>query len=179
MKLLQILAGVAAILTAAEIRPQPGDWLRLEVGKTGLMRGKKHLFEFPAYQGQADPQKLAFELSIESAKVEVKDDWLKAGDLKKVTEFTVKEMLDSAKHPRMVYRSTKVERQGSELLAQGLLNIRGVEKAVEVKLRESGGVYEGSSTVDMRQFGLKPPTAALGAVGTDPLMKLSFRLTLR
>jgi polyisoprenoid-binding protein YceI len=110
----------------------------------------------------------------------VQDDWLKESDRKKVYDFTIKDMLDAAKHPRIVYRTTTVNRQGSEATAQGLLTIRGVEKPVEVKLKELGNnVYEGSSSVDMRQFNLKPPSAALGAIGTEAMMQLRFRLTLR
>ena len=33
------------------IVPGPGTFIRLEVLKTGLLRGKKHVFEFPVYRG--------------------------------------------------------------------------------------------------------------------------------
>ncbi len=169
-----------ALLESAEIRPQAGDWIRVEVAKTGLMRGKKHVFAFPEYKGTVDVGAPAFTLRLESGKIQVQDDWLKASDLKKVLEFTLKDMLDATKYPAVEYRTTSVRRTGNEGVAQGLLKIRGIEKPVEVKIREVGAnVYEGESGVDMRLFGLKPPSAALGAIGTEPVMQLRFRLTLR
>ncbi len=171
---------VALALLSAEIGPQAGDWIRLEVNKTGLMRGKKHVFSFPAYRGSVDLAKPAFTLSLESGKIQVLDDWLKQSDLKKVMEFTLQDMLDAKRHPSIDYRTTSVQRNGNEGVAQGVLRIRGIEKAVEVKIKEvSAGVYEGSSNVDMRLFGLKPPSAALGTIGTDPILRLQFRLTPR
>lgn len=171
---------VALALLSAEIGPQPGDWIRLEVFKTGLMRGKKHVFSFPAYRGSVDVGKPAFTLALESAKIQVLDDWLKESDRRKVLEFTLKDMLDAVKHPLIEYRTTAVQRNGSEGTATGVLRIRGIEKPVEVKIREVGAqVYEGSSSVDMRLFGLKPPSAALGTIGTEAIMLLRFRLTLR
>lgn len=172
----------ALALWGAEIQPQAGDWIHLEVLKTGLMRGKKHVFAFPAYQGTVDAAKPGFSLSLESGKIQVLDDWLKESDRRKVLEFTLSDMLDAKKHPRIEYRSATVERTGNgkEGIAQGTLRIRGIEKSVAVKIREVGAnVYEGESSVDMRQFGLKPPSAALGTIGTDPMLQLRFRLTLR
>lgn len=171
---------VAFALLSAEIGPQAGDWIRLEVNKTGLMRGKKHVFGFPAYRGSVDLAKPSFTLSLESGKIQVLDDWLKESDLRKVLEFTLQDMLDAKKHPLIEYRTTSVQRNGNEGIAQGVLRIRGIEKPVEVKIKEvSAGVYEGSSSVDMRLFGLKPPSAALGTIGTDPLLRLQFRLSPR
>jgi hypothetical protein len=180
MKICLALMLTAALGLAGELRPQTGDWIRLEVAKTGLMRGKQHVFEFPAYLGNVDAAKPAFDLRLESGKILVLDDWVSAADKKKIHEFTLKDMLDAAKHPYVEYRTTSVTRNGNGGVAQGILRIRGIEKPAEVKIQEVGtGVYEGSSSVDMRLFGLKPPSAALGAIGTDPIMQLRFRLTVR
>jgi hypothetical protein len=37
----------------------------------------------------------------------------------------------------------------------------------------------GSGEVKLRDYGLKPPSAALGAIGTKNEMAVSFRLTAR
>ncbi len=133
------------------------------------MRGKKHLFEFPAYKGEASRRPDRYRLSLDARRIECKDDWLKPGDLKKVSEYAVKDMLDAQRHPEIVYDSVGA-----------LLSIRGKKAPVGVVLREtSPDLFEGESSIDMRLFGLKPPSAALGTVGTDPIMKLSFRIKLR
>jgi hypothetical protein len=151
------------------LTPTAGDYIRLEVAKTGLMRGKKHVFLFPAYRGEAQRQPEQYRITLDARRVECKDDWIKPGDLKKVLEFTLKDMLDAERHPEIRYDSTTA-----------ILQLRGKSAPVGVSYRESSpGVFEGSAVIDMRAFGLKPPSAALGAVGTDPMMRLSFRITPR
>jgi hypothetical protein len=151
-----------------DIAPGPENFIRLEVFKTGLMKGKKHVFEFPAYRGKGERNPNRYEISLDARRIECKDDWLKADDLKKVAAYAVKDMLDSEKFPEIVYKSES-----------GLLTIRGKSAPIGVVYRESSAnVFEGSASVDMRLFGLKPPTAAFGTIGTDPTMKLSFKIKL-
>lgn len=136
-----------------------------------------HVFEFPAFSAKADTSTPSVEISLESQKIQVKDDWVKAGDLKKIAEFTLKDMLDATKHPAIRYKSSSVVKTGDSYKAIGALTIRDNTQNVEVNFKETTpGVIEGSAEVDMRRFGLKPASAMLGAIGTDPLMKLSFRL---
>ncbi len=180
MRLLISTCLLAALLPAADLAPQAGDWIRLDVAKTGLLRGKKHVFLFPAYKGTVDAAAPSFEISLDSAKIVVEDEWLKPADRAKVLDFTLKDMLDASRHPLILYRSSRVVRTGNEANAEGVLRIRGIERPVQVKLKDLGNnVYEGSSSVDMRLFNLKPPSAALGTIGTEPVMQLRFRLTLR
>ncbi len=151
-----------------DIAPGPESYIRLEVLKTGLMKGKKHVFEFPAYRGKGERNPNRYEISLDARRIECKDDWLKADDLKKVAAYAVKDMLDAERHPEIRYKSES-----------GLLTIRGKSAPIGVVYKEtSANVFEGSATVDMRLFGLKPPSAALGTIGTDPSMKLSFKIKL-
>jgi hypothetical protein len=151
------------------IVPGPENYIRLEVFKTGFMKGKKHLFEFPEYRGTAQRNPNKYHIALDARRIVCKDDWLKPGDLKKVAEFAVRDMLDAERSPEITYTSET-----------SLLTIRGKSAPVGVTYKEaSPDVFEGSATVDMRLFGLKPPTAALGTIGTDPWMKLSFRIKLR
>ena len=148
------------------IAPAPGNFVRLEVAKTGLMKGKVHVFEFPSYKGEATRNPDRYSIALDAASIECKDTWLKPDDLTKVMAYAVKDMLAAKRFPQILYRST-----------DGMLTIRDQSRPVAVSYKEtSAGVFEGNSMVDMRLFGLKPPSAALGAVGTDPWMKLSFRL---
>lgn len=151
------------------IAPAPGNFIRLEVLKTGLMKGKKHIFEFPAFQGKAQRNPNRYEISLDARRIECKDDWLKPDDLKKVAAYAIKDMLDAQRYPEIIYKSES-----------GLLTIRGKSAPIGVAYEEkSPNVFEGTATIDMRLFGLKPPSAALGTVGTDPWMKLTFRITPR
>lgn len=150
------------------IAPGPENYIRLDVLKTGLMKGRKHVFEFPVYRGNGERNPNRYEITLDARSIECKDDWLKADDLRKVAAYAVKDMLDAGKYPEIVYKSES-----------GLLTIRGKSAPVGVAYRESSAnVFEGTARVDMRLFGLKPPTAALGAIGTDPWMNLSFKIKL-
>ena len=62
-----------------------------------------------------------------------------------------------------------------------MLVIRGISKPVEVnvQLRSANPTMlwvEGSATIRLSDYGLKPPSAILGAVGTEDAMALNFRL---
>lgn len=157
--------------------PRPGNQIRLEVAKTGVLKGKKHAFEFPAFSAKADIRNLSVEVTLECQKLQVKDDWVKAADLKKILDFTLKEMLDASKYPTIHFKSSSVVKTGDSYKASGALSIRDKIEVVEVNFKETApGVIEGAAAVDMSRFGLKPATAFLGAIGTDPIMKLSFLL---
>ena len=148
------------------IAPVPGNFVRLEVAKTGFMKGRVHVFEFPSYKGEATRHPDRYSIALDAAKIECKDTWLKPDDLNKVLAYAVKDMLAAKRYPQILYSSS-----------DGMLTIRDQSRPVAVIYKErSPGVFEGSSMIDMRLFGLKPPSAALGAIGTDPWMKLSFRL---
>jgi len=168
------------------IRPAPNDRLALEVEKTGVMRGKKHLFLFERYRGtlkydSAAPEKSQVRLVIESASAVLKDQWLSSNDFQKVTEFTLKDMLAAEKYREIEFVSTRITaKPASHFDVEGSLTIRGIAKpvTVPVTMRPDGDslVFEGAAKVKMSAYGLKPPSAAMGMVGTRDEMTVSFSL---
>lgn len=180
-----LLAGLAS---AAELHFVPdGRPLVLEVEKGGLLSGKKHLFEFPAYSGTvnfdpANPAAASVKLEIMAENFRVMDDWIDEKDRRKVAEFTRSSgMLDVARHPRFVFRSAGTKKVGEDAYrVMGELAIRGIARpvALDVNLRrEAGGwIVEGRGAFPMTQFGLKPPTAALGTIRTKDVMTLRFEV---
>jgi polyisoprenoid-binding protein YceI len=182
---LVLLAGLAS---AAELRFVPdGRPLKLEVEKAGLLSGKKHLFEFPAYSGAlrfdpANPGAASVTIEVLSASFMVMDDWIDQKDRQKVAEFTRSPaMLDVSRHPKLVFRSAAIEPIREDAYrVLGELTIRGIAKPVTliVKLRrEAGGlIVEGRVAFPMTQFGLKPPSAALGAIRTKDVMTLRLEV---
>jgi polyisoprenoid-binding protein YceI len=175
---------------AADYRLQPaaGDLVQLTVEKTGLYKGRQHVFEFPRFRGElrydpSRPESSSVAFDIEAAGAELKDRWLGEKDLKKVKEYALRDMLDAGRHPLLKFRSTRVERAGADRFrVDGTLEVRGIARPaqVEVTVRESGRralALEGRSVVRLTSYGLKPPSAALGAIGTKDEMVVSFRLT--
>lgn len=184
-----VLIAVGAGL-AAEYQVQPVDqaWMRLEVRKTGLLRGKQHVFEVGGYSGSAmfegGTATGTIRLTIPAAEIRCVDQWLSAKDLVKVQQYAQKDMLAADQHRFVQFQADQVSvRAGGTFETTGQLTIRGVTKSVAV----TGGLQpdgnngwwsEGRAGFRMTDFRLKPPTAAWGAVGTEDQMMLRFRIRL-
>ncbi len=166
-----------------------GDQARMEltVEKSGLLSGKKHLFTFSRYEGRLlfdrkRPEASTITLSIESNSVSCHDTWLSMKDLRKVQEYALKDMLAADRYPQIIFRSVAIKKIDDSQYEQGTLTIRDISRpaVVMVSLRAgSNGVLpvEGESRLRLTDFGLKPPTVALGTIGTKNEMSFHFVLT--
>jgi polyisoprenoid-binding protein YceI len=186
------LFGSSLLAQAAryEIQPTSNSRLALEVYKTGFMSGKKHVFLFERYAGTLDydakaPQNSRVELSIESASLVLTDTWLSKDDMRKVREHAETEMLVIGKFPRIQFSSNKVTRSpdGSFEVA-GNLTIREKTMPVTTTVKLTGDPgdtlrFTGKAEVKLRDYGLKPPSALLGAISTKNEMTLEFVLFAR
>ena len=173
---------------AAHYRIQPNESNRLElrVAKTGLYRGKVHVFVFPQYSGTLDydPQKpessrVSFTLVVKDIKLT--DTWLSEKDFKSVQEYALKDMLDAERYPEITFASADVKfLSAAQFEMRGALTIRGISKPASVLVTIEPGSsaprFQGQSTVRLTDYGLKPPKAALGLIGTENDMKFSFSL---
>lgn len=164
------------------IRPSESNRLELRVAKTGLYRGKVHVFTFPNYTGSLlyDPQKpeaSQASLTISARDIKLLDTWLSAKDFKSVEEYALKDMLAAEKYPDIIFSSTAVRATDSaHFEVRGTLTIRGIAKPVVLSVGLNEKRFQGEATVRLTDYGLKPPKAALGLVGTEDEMKFSFRL---
>lgn len=171
------------------IEPGPDSRFELLVDKTGLMRGKQHRITFDRYQGTlrydaAQPERARVELIIAAASLDVRDSWLGTKDQTKVKEYARQEMLAVGKYPELRFASTAVRRDGEAFAVDGTLTIRGVARPATVRVRLTPGAQgtlalAGESNVVMTQYGLKPPSAGLGTVGTKDEMRVTFDVRAR
>jgi polyisoprenoid-binding protein YceI len=187
-----ILPWLAVSLSAQtslyEIKPGPGSRFALEIYKTGLMSGKKHLLLFERFAGAlnynaASPEASKVDLNVESASFTVKDDWVSASQAKSIREEAEgKHGLEVSKYPQIRFVASSIAKSGEAFTVQGTLTIRGVDQPVTVhvnmKPEPAGGAlrFDGTAEVKLKDYGIKPPTAALGAVGTKNEMAVSFSL---
>jgi polyisoprenoid-binding protein YceI len=182
----------ASILISAPqvhvLQPDTGSRIEMLVTKTGLLRGKQHVLDFTRYRGELryDPQaplSSVVTLDIESASVVCRDTWVSEKDRRKIQAFAIADMLDGQNHPRIAFRSNAVKPAGRDQYAvAGTLIIRGIGKpvVVDVKLRTAEVLtFEGRAVIKLSDYGLKPPTAALGTIGTKDEMTLVFALTAK
>lgn len=171
-----------------EIKPSSDSRFALEIYKTGLMSGKKHLLLFERFAGalnynSTSPEVSKLDLNVESASFVVKDDWVSASQARSIRqEAAGKNGLEVTRYPQIRFIASSIAKSGDAFTIQGTLTIRGVDKPVTVqvsmKLEPAGGAlrFEGKAEVKLKDYGIKPPTAALGAVGTKNEMAVSFSL---
>jgi polyisoprenoid-binding protein YceI len=188
-----IVFGIAGVLLPAafgaeyRIAPAAGSRMELQVEKTGFLRGKKHVFLFEKYEGTLQyhpekPESSTVRLRIDAGSISCKDTWLSAKDLVKVQKYALEEMLAAERYAYIEFASTEIRSTGpGQFQAAGMLTIRGIGKpatvAVNAKEHEASLELIGSAVVRLPDYGLKPPTAALGTIGTKPDMAFSFTLT--
>jgi polyisoprenoid-binding protein YceI len=170
------------------INPHADSRFALEVEKTGLMSGKKHLLVFERYRGQLEydpqnPEQSRVELTIEAGSLSVRDDWVNEKERGKIADEALNKQLGAKQYPQMEFRSSSIRAGGGEgrYEAQGELTIRETARpvVVHVSLREGPAgslLFEGEATVKMKDYGLKPPSAALGLIGTKNEMTVRFAL---
>ena len=181
----------ASLLLAAEpvaLTPGGGSKFAFEVAKTGILSGKKHDFRFTKYSGQLEldqksPANSKVKFTIDPKSLQCFDEWSPAkGSIDKILKEAWQPVLHVDKYPTIEFQSTGITAQGPDtFLVNGDLTVRGMPKPVTVtvtrKLTGKMVTYEGASTFLMTNYGIKPPTAALGAIGTKPEVVVSFTIT--
>jgi polyisoprenoid-binding protein YceI len=161
----------------------------LEVEKTGIMAGKTHRFVFTAYQGEVSDdaptdggKRVSF--TIQSASIRCEDTWVSEKDRAKILRFALDNMLRANEYPLIRYASTAIHASGQDSYSvDGTLTIGATARPVAVsamrQLDHTGKAwFNGSAVISLTDFGLKPPSAALGTVGTKDKMQLSFHLAV-
>jgi polyisoprenoid-binding protein YceI len=146
------------------------------VDKTGLMSGKKHVLAWEKFNGSFSLNPASVTFTVEAGSVKVLDDWIGEGRKEEVRKETVgKDVLNAAKFPQIRFISTAVTGDtGGAFQVTGNLTVRGITKAVTLTVKRNGAYYEGQTQFPMSGFGIKPPKAALGAVGTKDEMIIRF-----
>jgi polyisoprenoid-binding protein YceI len=188
--LLLMPAALRAEPRAYRIEPNADSRFALEVFKTGLMSGKKHVLVFARFEGQLDydaqrPEQSRVELTVDAASLVVTDDWVNEKDRAKIADEALNHQLAAKQYPQLEFRSASIRTAGGpgRYEVQGELTIRGTAKPVVVlvNMQEKDGgrlVFEGEGTVKMKDYGLKPPSAAMGMIGTKNEMLVKFRLAV-
>ena len=169
-----------------EIRPSPESTFTLEIGKTGLMAGKKHALFFEQYHGELDynpqrPENSTVQLAVEARSVTCKDPWIKEKSKRKqVVETAVNDMMAAGQYPQLKFASTRISSKSKgQFEVRGDLTVRGITKPVAFQLAakpagEQRLEIDGDAEINLKDYGLKPPSSMLGLAGTKSKMTLRF-----
>lgn len=168
-----------------EIKPSNESTLALEVFKSGLLTGKRHIFFFEKYEGEvlydpAAPENSTARLSVESRSITCKDTWVSSKQKQHILAVALNDMLSADQFPQITFHSNAaIKKSSSQYEVRGDLTIRGVTRAVTLQIAVKAiGTdrleLDGDTNTSMTEFGLKPPSAMLGLVGTKDKMQLRF-----
>jgi len=172
--------------TRYQIQPSAESTFTLEVAKTGLLTGKKHFFFFEQYQGELDydaerPEKSTARLTVEANSITCKDPWLKDKTMRKVIlDTALNKMMAAKQYPQLQFQATRIAAKAKgQFEIQGNLTVRGISKPItfDAAAKPSGInrlEIDGDAEINLKDYGLKPPSAMLGLIGTKSKMTLRF-----
>lgn len=169
-----------AVQATRSLQPGPQTQLNLFVGKTGFLSGKEHHFTFERFTGTADLAKLSLRLEIEAASIRCLDNWVSERDRNKILKVATEDMLAAGRYPILRFESQQVlQKSPSQFDIAGLLSIRDRTQSVRFTAnREENDGFSGELKVRLSDFGLSPPSAALGLIGTKDEMRFTFQVAL-
>ncbi|MFN0110312.1 MAG: YceI family protein [Blastocatellia bacterium] len=166
------------------------------VPKAGLLSGFAHDHEIgvKSFSGKiVVPESGAgngsLELDVEAASLVVLDKKLGEGDKKKVTNSMHNEVLESAKHPKVTFKSASVselKQTGGETYSftlNGDLTLHGVAKRIAVPVSLTINAQqlraEGKYTLRQTDYGIKPYSAAGGTIKVKNETTVNFNIVAR
>jgi polyisoprenoid-binding protein YceI len=91
---------------------------------------------------------------------------------------TLKEILHTAQHPTITFRSRRVDGSAGSFTLNGELTIMGVTRPVMVQGRVTDGRVVGGATVVQSRWGIRPYSAFFGALKLSDEVKLDFDVAL-
>ena len=172
--------------TRYQIRPSTESTFALEVAKTGLMTSKKHVLFFEQYTGEVDydserPENSSVRLTVEARSVTCKDAWLKKKEQrKKIVDTAVNDMMAAGQHPQLAFSSTRISaKPHGQFEINGNLTVRGISKPIMfVAAAKPSGIdrleIDGDAEINLKDYGLRPPSSMAGLIGTKSKMTLRF-----
>ena len=109
-------------------------------------------------------------IQVVCAMVDGRDDpsTLSKGDKKKIYDNATKDVLRTRKYPEVRFDSTNVVERGEGFAIEGTLQMHGKSRNIQTSVRPDGDRWVTELELHQPDFGIKPFTAALGALKVKP-----------
>jgi polyisoprenoid-binding protein YceI len=109
-------------------------------------------------------------IQVVCAQIDGRDDpsTLSKGDKKKIYDNVTKDVLRTRKHPEIRFDSTRVVERGEGFVVEGTLQMYGKSRSIQTSVRPNGDRWVAELTLHQPDFGIKPYSAALGALKVKP-----------
>jgi polyisoprenoid-binding protein YceI len=123
-------------------------------------------------------------LALESASISLSGSMGKRQRLHKIQRYAERNMLAVEQYPSITFSSTSIAaEEPGRFRVRGVLTIRTISRPTDFTVSmepASGQSYwaQGTVPVKLTDYGLTPPSAALGTIGTKDEMTVIFRLKL-
>ncbi|MBL0312500.1 MAG: YceI family protein [Holophagaceae bacterium] len=175
-----LLMAPAAALTAADKTFTP-DTIHSRIGFSA-----KTLFKVEGNFGKYSTDISGDPDSLENAKVRVEIDVasINTENKSRDTHLKTPDFFDAAKYPKIVFTSSKVWKQGGQVMVQGTLDMHGVKKDLTIPFDPTFGKngagndtwsYEGSLKMDRNDFGIGSGSIA-AKIGLKDTVELNLQL---
>ena len=158
--------------------------VEVEVSRSGLLSafGHDHRIVAPVASGHVlcreGPRA---EIAFDARSLRVADSGLSDSDRERV-QATMEgpEVLDAARYPEVVFRSTAIEAAGDgRWTVAGSLTLHGETHAVGAEVSLSNRRYRGSTAFKLTDFGIRPPVVAGGTVRVRDEVRIAFDVAVR
>ncbi|MBW2189290.1 MAG: YceI family protein [Deltaproteobacteria bacterium] len=109
-------------------------------------------------------------IQVVCARIDGRDDrsTLSKGDKKKIYDNVTKDVLRTRKHPEIRFDSTHVVERGDGFSVEGTLQMYGKSRNLQTSVRPDGDRWVAELKLHQPDFGIKPYSAALGALKVKP-----------
>lgn len=174
-----VLMAPATALSAADKTFTP-DTVHTRIGFTA-----KTLFKVEGNFGKYTTEISGEPDTLENAAVKVEIDVASINTENKTRDSHLKkpDFFDAAKYPKIVFTSSKVWKQGTQVMVQGTLDMHGVKKDLTIPFEPSFGKngagndtwsYEGSLKINRNDFGI-----GAGSIAAKISLKDTVELNLQ
>jgi polyisoprenoid-binding protein YceI len=154
--------------------------LTVRVYKAGAFSafGHDHEIRAPIQKGAFDEGKATVDFAVTSRSLRVLDSDGSDKDRAEIQATMLgPKVLDSAKFPEIRFRSTEVTRVSEgRWTVHGDLALHGQTRPVVVDVERQDGRYRGSARLRQKEFGIKPVTAAGGAIKVKDEVRVEFEI---
>jgi polyisoprenoid-binding protein YceI len=169
---------------------------RVFVGKTGLFSALAHDHEIgvKSFNGrvvvpEAGTGGGSLEMEVDATSLEVLDTKPSESDKKKIFDSMHNEVLQSAKHPKITFKSASVgdvKQTGNDaygFVVNGDLTLRGVTKRIAVPVAATITPQQiratGKYTLKQTDYGIKPYSAAGGTIKVKDEVVVNFNIVAK
>jgi polyisoprenoid-binding protein YceI len=173
---------------AYRLGPHSGRLL-VNTTRTGLGAKAGHdlTIEVTRWHGRATvdaatPANSSVAVEVEADSFEVREGTggvkpLSDADRAEITK-TLGEILHTAQHPTITFRSRRVEGSAGSFTVDGELTVMGVTRPVMAQGRVTDGRVVGGATVVQSRWGIRPYSAFFGALRLSDEVKVDFDIAL-